>query len=349
MSKHTVARVDPAPLSPNRFSQNGRTVNPTGWRSAAEAINQAAVHRKKCHFTFSYRLFGTNSPIPSGSTVSNLQALIRTGKNVARIKAIIGAMPSSSGNNLASCYLAFTSSSGASTTSTEMKCTNLDTSGGINYGIQFGTVVYDAPDENALYRIGVALTNSARILSVAIFEESDIAADTTSDVCVNPNAFQVFANQYDSDIGKVLTAGTDLWKTCAPPLIAWSRNSQATAPTFSSTSYYNILSPAVTVVSVNTPGFYLDTRYLSTRSRSTVPCLLLVHATRLTGTGSLYIQLHDGTNTVTSGAITSPLPNPCYSEAIAIPVQASTKWDVRAAVSSGSWRVEAVSLLQYEA
>lgn len=348
MSKHTVFRTDPAPIAPNRFSQNGRTANPAPWQNAAQAINQAAVLRKKCHFTWSYGLPGTNSPIPSASTLSNLQVLLRTGKNVSRIKAIIGAMTASSGNTLASCYLNLIDSSGASTTSSVMRCTNRSSSLGTwEHGIQFGTVTVDSPDEDALYRCGVVLTNSARILSIAIFDESDLAADTSSDVCADPTAFQVGANVYDSHTGKVLTAGTSLWKHCAPPLIAWSRNEQSAAPTFSSTTYANILDTSFTSLT-NAPGFYLDTQYLTTRSRTTVPCLLLVHATRLTGTGSLYVRLRDGSTTITSSAITSPLANPCYSEAIALPAQTSTRWAVEAAVSSGSWRLEAVSLLQYE-
>jgi len=83
----------------------------------------------------------------------------------------------------------------------------------------------------------------------------------------------------------LVSAIPGIWKHSGVKVFNWSTNLQASPKTNATTTLQNVLDTSVTTVSAASPGWTLDLRYKNRLSQTTVPCVLNVCGSWLTGGG----------------------------------------------------------------
>lgn len=193
------------------------------------------------------------------------------------------------------------------------------------YGLDFNTVDY------------------ARIVAATVWEIATRPVDDTVDGAVDPR-YSLADPILDYKARAMAQGQTELLSSNRHHLISWSSYGTS-AITNATSTYKNILDGTSTTVTAATPGWYVQNQYCNTLSRTGVPCVFAVWASATLNGG--LVQLTDGTNTLTTGNVTTA---GWYTVAGTIPAAAATKYDVHAKgdAGGGAITVSAFALLEYE-
>lgn len=346
MAKHPVTNITPPLVDDQRFNRNGMVPDATLMARLANGFNYVSSRCKKQILLKCQSLGDVAAGDPANVV---WPAYFRTGENTSGLRVALGVVVTDFG---------FTSPPEANLiVRTTAPATVIDKSWTFSVS-KTGTAV--SPDEiahvqdvvtglepNTEYTMSFQMTNGARVVYASIVEADTRHADDTLTAVCDPSEFMAEGPIYDAQIADLVEANNELWRHNGAHLIQWCADyDEDDGPTVTSTSYINIMGGSATVTA-STPGWTLHTQYHNTVNRTTVPVKLAIKTDRTVGAGTLSIKLTDGTNSI---EITGIADVDGWSTVTAnIPAQAGTKWDLHVKVTSGTFRINALALFEYEA
>ena len=194
------------------------------------------------------------------------------------------------------------------------------------------------------YELTLSDIQGARLVAACVYEIAK-TPDTSNGYI--EAGLQAGSPIYDAHRAAVVPALRTAWKRNGAPLITWSSNTDAAAPTNATATDKNIID-ANTTVSSATPGFTLDLTHRSTvrRASSGVPCVMRVYGLKSVNNGLVKLKDSGGT-TLATATVTSTTGSWVSSGAFYLPAT-QAKYDITHSNSSGSVTTYAVSVMQYE-
>jgi hypothetical protein len=344
MSVWNVTKQQSRLVQPPRAARNGMLVSSNYYASIARAQNHIVAYRRKWLGGMCQRnnAFAT---VDEGQ-VTKWRMYFRTGHGVKEIYVRLLLAPSDNAGSSAPAAIvslynpvtllaisSFTRNIGIVDSSiTDVPDNYIDTSGTLTVS------------DDTAYGLDFVTDDGARFVSATVWEIADIPVDDTVDGAVDPR-YSAHDPILDYKPLAMAQGQTELLMSNRHHLISWSSYGDS-AITNDTDTYTNIIDGSSTAVSVATPGWYVQNQYCNTLSRTGVPCVFAVYAEGATNGG--YAQLTDGTNTLTTAAITTA---GWYTATGTIPAAAATKYDVHAKTLGGGSddiTVHAVALLEYE-
>lgn len=345
MATWTPVRNQGRLVQPPRFARNEQLVSATYYAKIARAQNHIMGYRRKWLGGFAQRNPAFAST--ASAATAQWQMYFRTGHGVKEVyvKLLLGpadneATPTSAPVVTATLY----------NPTTLLSISSFDREIGI-----VDAAITDVPDnyidtrgtltvsDDTAYGLSLTTEHYARIISATVWEVADIPVDDTIAGAVDPR-YGVGDPILDGNALAMSEGQTELLRSNRRHLISWSTYGTSSITNNTST-YKNIIDGSSTTVTVATPGWYIQNQYCNTLSRTGVPCVFAVYASATLNGG--VVQLTDGTNTLTTGNVTSI---GWYTVAGTIPAAAATKYDVHAKgdAGGGAITVSAVALLEYE-
>jgi hypothetical protein len=359
MATHTplVDYFDNLVCHPDRWCRNGQ-VPAAGFRArAGQAFLHAIAYRRKRMLevsTVAVAGAGVPGSLPGGAAGSNIlwRFAGRTGMGVRSLRcSLILAIA----DNAAAVdpYVEFSVTpglSGGAATAEQYHDSRID-SAAVNDAddlLWVSNALEIAVNPDANYRGHILVADYARVVAASVHEIGEIPVDDADTGAVDPR-FATSQPIYDPHVQDYAEAATDLWQTNAGLLLEWHRRwDAASSPTFTTGTFTNIVDGTSTAVAASSPPVsIIDAAYRATRSRTTVPVRLLVHAARTAGAGTGEVRIYDGTNQI---AVTGITTEGWYSTTGTVPATDGQKWDAQARQSGGATtiRVDEVLLEQYE-
>lgn len=344
MSKHLVPRFWPAPMATDRHGRNGAIPTSGHMRRLAQGFNFVSTRQKRQLLMKSRLLKNVDVAMPL--FYDQWPFFFRSGENTSGIRISIGQALVGTGVGGSISIRRF---------SDLVLIDQID----LNYNglratsevapsdIHHGTYTLTGLAANTEYYVTTTLFVDARIVYMTAVEMAGgigflgIADDADEGVC-NPGAFLDEAPIYDAHISDLVNASNSLWKHNGAQLLHWSAENETDSPVISAASYTNVVDGS-TAVSSTSAGVNLFTQYHNTENRTTIPVRFAAKAHLLTGAGTFDVRLTDGTNNIDLNVASG------WAVATAsVPPQAGVKWDIQAKVTSGTWRLDAVCLQEYE-
>ena len=350
MSKHLTLPFAPPLVDNERFNMNGNVPSAAVGKRLAETFNFVSGRCKKQVLLKVQPLF----EVAAGS--ATLQYLwstyFVTGENTTRLVVIAGlALTDYAFSSIPTMTIRVNSG----TSSTQVASIGLVFAGSVaSTSVAPDQINYKQSEitglsPNTAYNIQCSISEGLRPVFLSVAEgPSNHADDTVTAVC-DPGQYVAEGAIYDAQISDLVEANNELWQHNGAHLVNWAAygvDEDVKAPLVNWTNYANIVNGA-SPISQASPGWNLQTLYHNTVNRTTVPVRAAVKVLRTTGTGTFDWRFTDGTNTVGATGASGSGTQWLIANGT-IPAQAGTKWDFHAKVSSGSWLVQAVCLLEYE-
>lgn len=350
-SRFIMQPLMPGPLSEERFARNGDVPSSMALRRAAWQYNHVAMHQRKMLFSAAYP--PQDTPAPATTSTTNIHFCFRTGEAVDKIRVVLGMAPASSSiaSSLGECSLQIVDAAAAVISSGKMQHPKVAAGLYPPSDVLWATEEISVADgllPNTVYRGQIRQSFWSRVHSVMVYEVGNTVAASSDTGIANPLRWEGNKPIYAEGAQDFAETGTLLHKHNAAHLIGWCAPTTATAPSISSTSYVNILDQTKTAYGAANPGWVLNTEFHDTE-RGDVEVELAIYATRTSGSGSLDIQLQNSAGTVLTETTITAASSPCATSAHTILAIASDKTDILAKVSSGTWRIGAIGLWEYEA
>lgn len=329
----------------SHFAEHNSPPAPTALRRVAHTYNQVAVSRRKILFFYTYP--PNNTPAPTGTSVQELRFAFRAGENAAQVGCLIGMAPASQTSGTNSAYTQLNIDDGTPAAGAFLYHPTVKSGAYLPSEVAWrwsqATI-----NPNSLYSAYIQQAHYARIHSVMVYEIARPIADSSIVGVANPLNWEADKPIYDAAVQDLAETGTKLWQHNGSMLLAWSRHTEATQPTVTSTSYVNLIDQSVSTVTASSPGLRINTQYHDTQSGD-VPVEIAVYATRTAGTGTCSIKLVDSSGTlleetgVTSGTL--------YTVAKTITAKPAKKTDIHVKVNTAgaTWTWRLVCMWEYEA
>lgn len=341
----------PSVIVESRFAQNSDIPSQSALRRVARAYNHVSINQRRQIISM-FSSSGSNAGAYQPATASerNIFFCFRTGENVSSIAMYVGIAPVSGG--------AITSSPPKISMRLDNGISTID-SGDIHHPLQGFLLGSWSPSEikwgwaeikniasNTLLLGSILQSNFSRITSLLIYEKASQIADSSEDGVSDESAWETGKPIYDADVQDLAETGTLLWRHNAAMLVAWSRTDNV-GIIVTSTSYVNLHDSTISIWGATELGYIINTLYHDSHSGD-IPLEFGIYATRTAGAGTLSVKFLDsgGTWVEFTGISTTGSMYTAIATAIA---QSSTKTDIHVKVSSGTWRIDAMSLWEYEA
>ena len=342
MSTWDVSKQQARLVQPPRAARNGMIVSANYYNAIARAQNHVMAYRRKWLGGLCQRNNALATTV-SGA-VTQWRQYFRTGHGVKEIyvRLLLAPADNASASTPAVTVGLYTPAMVAVSSFTR------------NIGIVDATIT-DVPDnyidtsgsltvsDDTAYCLTYVTTDYGRLISATAWELADIPVDDTVDGAVDPR-YSLHDPILDDKPLAMATGQNELLKSNRRHLISWS--SYGTSAIVNNTNTWeNILDGTSTTVTAATPGWYVNTPYDNTLSRTGVPMVFAVWASATLNGGE--VKITDGTNSLTTGTVTAA---GWYVVAGTLPAAASTKYDVHARgdAGGGAITVSAVALLEYE-
>ena len=344
MSDHVYSFKQRKLIAPMRWARNGMLVQAGIGRSVLDAYGHAAQYRRKVIFSKGLDLNAITTGV-TGDTPLWLTRF-RSGLQATQLHYVM-TLAKDDHASAADPYVywALTEIGGGSTDSNQMHA-------GVMVGspddttdeFSFGTIRQDiSPDTE--YGLILFAVDYARPVACVVYEASPVAVDDALDGGGDPTGIEVSGPIYDTHHNDILKMGYDLWAKNAAINFSWSANNAAARASLASVTWTNAID-ASTAYAATTAGFLVDNLYHDPVSGD-VPVELSVYAERTAGAGTCKARINDGTNQLTTGAITTA---GWYTVAGTIPAAAATKWDLEMqSDGSTTLKIWAAVLSEYEA
>lgn len=332
----------PAPLQPARYVRNGLVPHATFESHLATSLNFVAASRPKELF----RYYGNVSSIPTGtpSARTRWRFAAHTGPQLRQLRAVVVALPSDKGAT-ASAKLYITNATASTTYATGefVFGSTLGTSAVPSAFVAGEIVLTGVPADTDIYGRFEDLSDG-RLISASVVEE--YLPLLPGNGYVLPPQVPVKGPIYDNRYEDELTLARNVWRRGAAHLLNWSSNTDATAPTTTSSSYKNIVNNSSTSVSAASPGYYLDLRYCCTRARSAVPVKMWAYGSTTSGSSN-EVGLFDASGTLI-GSINGFSSTPGWLSTTIDMSSNGDKYDIMfKSNGSATFSVNAVSIGQY--
>lgn len=344
-------RVYPGLLHHRRFARNGMVPDARFAKGLIVRQNHVLAYRRKTFLSS-----GDWDNLLTGSGGSTVQHRFRchTGYGATHIAFDVGLGLDDSGTGVGTdprVTIDVTEAGGATTTET------------LHYGINTGvpdespdSVAWFAPkvavDPDTTYEVTVTAIDYARVVSIGAHEVASNVIDESVQFFIEDNP-SLFFPIYDRMRFLLLGGLSEMWKRNGSHLLTWSGNNGAASPTFTSTTWTNVID-STTAVAGPSAGYYLgaDSQTLEPHCRISTPTqmhvVLAAHASCAGGsTGEVRLQDSTGTHLSLTG-ITSTSQWHTTTTSFA-DVTAFQRLDLQARVAAGgsTLTLNAVSLYAY--
>ena len=349
MSTHQPSKQYPA-LHWKRYARNGLPVLAPLMKAASEAINHCYAFRgQKC--VLMYSRDWNNVASPATGTVSMWRAHFRAPYGAELFRCMIAMHPVSDHYGAVDPYMRVQlKHSGGTITSNGLHYAAQDSSGGITAAVPesvyWGLIPAVTIVPNTIYELTVQAVDWALPLACMAWTDPALPIDDADTAVVDPS-YSVSLPITDAQHADLLVACNNLWDRSAAQLFSWTSDRVAASPSFTSTTYTNVLDTTSTgSAGTSTPGFQLQTRYKARQSVATVPATLAIYGAVTAGGGTGKARLVD-----TSGnqfEVTGIAAAGWYTASVSLLATDDYKLDLHAAVSAAGTtvRIDAASLYQ---
>lgn len=345
MTTTTTLPLIPSAIPEGKFAQNGDTGTAPILRRLAAAYNFVSVNQRK-------QLIAKGMADVSNPSLASEDAnhfVFRTGANVESIDFVVAMMPAASTSTAAS-YVEMTLDDGTTTITSDALYHPGENGVGDDtiQWVRGSITAADGLTADTEYVGYITQENRARVKSVSVFETAAAVADSSDDGVADPTKHEVFRPIEYQSMQELAETGDYLHRLNGAQLISYSSALPSLSPSVSGTTETNILDGSSTAWASTSPGFVLHTQYLDT-SDDDVRVTLGVHATRITGTGTLNVQLKRNGSTLISRTGIAPADMaPFYAHNTTLTARASDKVDFHASVTGGGeWRIDAIGIWLY--
>lgn len=346
MSNWISSIMFPRLLQPGRYNYNGQIVDAMFNRMAGRAMNHCSAYRRKFLAAWQQSLIGD----AGNGTFGSWRGFVHTGHHCAHLEVIMLLLRPDGGAD-PHAYVTITPDATGiiSDTSDFLRHSLIDaTSVDQPDHWVWGRTTLNAADDTD-YWLHLNVVDEARVLSVCVFEvgTTDGTVDDTVTGVVNPIVSvgdPIFDDQQDD-----LAVGLgELLRTNRSHMFSWG-SYDGFGNSVVGAAWANVIDTAMPAINAASPGFVWESEYHNTYSRTDVPVVLAVYATRSAGIGGQTgeVKIDDGAGNII--AITGIVAAGWYTQAGTLPAAAATKYDVQArAPTGGTVRVDAVSVYEYE-
>lgn len=201
-------------------------------------------------------------------------------------------------------------STGAGSTANPVATVDMTISGGATTTVTFGYAVntavggiVDAPDEhvvmaedvavtaNTVYECSLTNTGFARPMAIMVYEKAPTTIDEATSY-MNTHNPQGGSPIYDADRERILVGLSNMYRANGGSNFHWSLYNLAARTRTSTTPILLIDNSTTGTPATSAPGFYIDSQYRNTSSRTTVPYEFACYG-NVAGGGSGTVRLID--------------------------------------------------------
>jgi hypothetical protein len=156
------------------------------------------------------------------------------------------------------------------------------------------------------YAIDCHAVDYARPVSCLIYEEGENPVNDATTGCVDPR-ISALDPILDDRMEDLMKGTSEIWGTNAGPILCWSAdNAAGVLSVVNQASYINAWNPAFgTTIDDTVACNKILLSYHNTAVQATVPVTMAVYAERTVGAGTCTVRYTNGTDTLTTGAITT--------------------------------------------
>lgn len=360
MTAHLPSLTAPLPVAHEANSNNGQLPSAILAKRIADGVNHLATYQKKVLMCRSQHWGAVG--LGGAPVVTPWPNYFRTGENTSGVRFYLGILDAYAAGTPTDPYVTveIKTAAGAVASTKDVHYNGRNTPAAYYNNtscMAFKTIDLTGLSANTEYYWTISVVDKARLVYLTALEIPALPhADDTKDGVIDAGKMVGGHPLHDATIADVQAALKLHWRHSGQHLLVWNPDYDTTFTT-TQTTYTNLVDPTSittgaggsTAVSAASPGYVLPLLYHGTTSRSNaIPVKLAVKATRTAGAGTLSVRVTDGTNDIENTSITTGGTGDWYTTTGTLP-GATSKFDVWAAVTSGTFQIDAVSLFEYEA